>query len=210
MKQWPHLVLRYLDLLIFQFLLVEYFALCWSASCVVKYQNWSGKLRFLISPFRILDLGVIGSTAIVLWLHWYAENREQHIKLGWIRSLQIVQILRLENRFRAWRLLSSVIWLQRKHLLIVSYMAFLILIVISYIVYFFEQRDPNSPFKTIPTSLWWGIVSVMTIGYGDVVPITPEGKIIGGVLSVIGAIIYAIPAGIIATGLALKVCSNMI
>ena len=84
-------------------------------------------------------------------------------------------------------------------------MALLILVLISYVVYFLEQSDPDTTFTTIPNSLYWGIITVCTIGYGDMAPKTTAGRTVGGILAIFGAIVYAIPAGVIATGLALKV-----
>ncbi|KAJ6220358.1 hypothetical protein RDWZM_006170 [Blomia tropicalis] len=202
LEWWAIIVLRVFDILILSILTIEFIALFWSSSCISKYQGWRGSIRFLFSPFRLLDLLIIGICAVVLWTHWLPPNKSY---LLWLRCGQVFQILRLENRFKPWRLLSSVLWLQRKHLLITTYMALLILVLISYVVYFLEQSDPDTTFTTIPNSLYWGIITVCTIGYGDMAPKTTAGRTVGGILAIFGAIVYAIPAGVIATGLALKV-----
>ena len=88
---------------------------------------------------------------------------------------------------------------------ITAYMCILVLIVLSYVVYFCEQVDPNTDYINLPTSIYWGIITVTSVGYGDLAPKTTAGRLIGGALAIIGVIIYAIPSGIIATGLALKV-----
>lgn len=180
----------------------EFITLFWASSCVYTYQGWKGKLAFVFSPFRLLDLLIIGVTAVVIWACWLSPHLSH---LVWLRCGVIFQMLRLENRFRPWRLISSVLYIERKHLLITAYMGFLILVIISYVVYFLEQSDPETDFKNIPTSLYYGVITVCTIGYGDLAPKTTAGRIIGAILAICGAIIYAIPAGIIATGLALKV-----
>lgn len=161
-----------------------------------------GAFRFIFSPFRLLDFLVIAISVFVCWTHWFTPN---FYYITWLRCGQIFQILRLENRFKPWRLLSSVLILQKKHMFITAYMCILVLIVLSYVVYFCEQVDPNTDYINLPTSIYWGIITVTSVGYGDLAPKTTAGRLIGGALAIIGVIIYAIPSGIIATGLALKV-----
>lgn len=195
--------LRALDIIILSILTSEFVALCWASSCVGKYQGWRGKVRFiLLSPFRLLDLLIIGVTAVVVWTCWLNSHQPY---LQWLRCGMIFQILRLEHRFKPWRMISSVLWIERKHLLITVYMGFLVLVTISYVVFFLEQDDPETLFTNIPVSLYWGVITMCTIGYGDLAPKTTAGRTVGALLAICGAIIYAIPAGIIATGLALKV-----
>lgn len=196
------IALRVFDFLILAVLSAEFIALFWASSCIGKYQGFKGAFRFIFSPFRLLDLLVIGISVVVCWTHWLPPSQKYLI---WLRCGQVFQILRLENRFKPWRLLSSVLIMQKKHMLITAYMCFLILVVLSYVVYFCEQDDPNTVFVNIPTSIYWGIITVTSIGYGDIAPKTTAGRFIGGVLAILGMIVYAIPSGIIATGLALKV-----
>jgi voltage-gated potassium channel len=63
-----------------------------------------------------------------------------------------------------------------------------------------ENRAQPEDFSSIPDAMWWAIITVTTVGYGDVVPITPMGKILGSLLGLIGVGMVALPAGILASG----------
>ena len=86
-------------------------------------------------------------------------------------------------------------------------MSFLTLLMTAFLMYFIEVES-NPAFNNLGQSIWWTVVTLCTIGYGDVVPVTTLGKIIAGILSSIGVIIFALPAGILGTGLALKVIKS--
>ena len=66
----------------------------------------------------------------------------------------------------------------------------------------FEIENPAQPdaFSSIPATMWWGIVTLTTVGYGDIVPVTPAGKVLGGMITLIGIGIFALPAGLLASG----------
>ena len=65
-----------------------------------------------------------------------------------------------------------------------------------------ENEAQPDKFPDIPTSLWWGIATLTTVGYGDVFPITPLGRLLGGAIAFLGIGIFAIPTGILANGFA--------
>jgi voltage-gated potassium channel len=69
-------------------------------------------------------------------------------------------------------------------------------------IYLMENDVQPEAFGSIPDSMWWAIVTLTTVGYGDVVPVTPMGKILGGVIGLIGVGMIALPAGIMASGFA--------
>ena len=84
------------------------------------------------------------------------------------------------------------------------YMAFIALIFGAFVIYQVESED-NEQFANFGDSLWWSLVTFTTIGYGDKVPNSGIGKIIGSIFSVLGISLFALPAGILGTGFALKV-----
>ena len=84
------------------------------------------------------------------------------------------------------------------------YLGFLTLIFAAYLIYQFEH-DSNEKFHTFADSLWWGLTSFTTIGYGDRYPESVPGKIMTSAFAVFGISFFALPAGILGTGFALKV-----
>lgn len=67
-------------------------------------------------------------------------------------------------------------------------------------MYLVEAGDPSSNFDSIPVAMWWAVVTLTTVGYGDAVPITTAGKILGGTIALAGVALIAVPAGILGSG----------
>ncbi len=200
------IVLHVLDITIVSLLTAEFLLLAWAATCVSRFRGWAGLGRFLLTPFRIIDLLGIAISGFIIWTHWFNTNRD----IVWLRCGQLFQVLRLETRFKSWRLLRTVFWLERKHLLAVALLCFFVLVFLSYSMYFIEQAgDPETTkFTNIPVSLYWGVVTCFAIGYGDLAPTTTAGRAVEGFLVTFACVIWALPAEILATGLALKVQEN--
>lgn len=75
-----------------------------------------------------------------------------------------------------------------------------VLIIISFFMYYAEHEAQPDKFGSIPEAMWWGMATLTTIGYGDVVPITPLGKFLGGLFALAGVAILALPTGILSSG----------
>jgi voltage-gated potassium channel len=67
-------------------------------------------------------------------------------------------------------------------------------------MYYAEHEAQPEAFSSIPETMWWGIATLTTVGYGDVYPVTALGKLLGGVIAVIGIGLFALPTGILASG----------
>jgi hypothetical protein len=150
-----------MDSLIVALFSSEFLARLWSCSCIFQLQGWKGKLRFIRNPFRIIDLFVITTSCIVLFFDPKDQTFSTFIR--GFRFLQVFQMLRLEHKFRPWRMMASVVWAQREHLAITTYMGFLALLFISFTIYFVE-KDVNPPFNSIAAAMWWGVVTLCTVG----------------------------------------------
>uniref|UniRef100_A0A3B4UPD2 Potassium voltage-gated channel, KQT-like subfamily, member 2a n=1 Tax=Seriola dumerili TaxID=41447 RepID=A0A3B4UPD2_SERDU len=121
-----------------------------------------------------------------------------------LRFLQILRMLRMDRRGGTWKLLGSVVYAHSKELITAWYIGFLCLILASFLVYSVE-KELNDEFETYADALWWGLITLTTIGYGDKVPKTWYGRLLAATFSMIGVAFFALPAGILGSGFALKV-----
>uniref|UniRef100_A0A3Q0SUB0 Potassium voltage-gated channel subfamily KQT member 1 n=1 Tax=Amphilophus citrinellus TaxID=61819 RepID=A0A3Q0SUB0_AMPCI len=187
---------------------VEYFVRLWSAGCRSKYVGIWGRLRFARKPISVIDLIVVVASIIVLSVGSKGQVFATSAVRG-IRFLQILRMLHVDRQGGTWRLLGSVVFIHRQELITTLYIGFLSLIFSSYFVYLAEKDAVNSSgatdFGNYADALWWGVVTVTTIGYGDKVPQTWIGKTIASCFSVFAISFFALPAGILGSGFALKV-----
>uniref|UniRef100_A0A667ZCT0 Potassium voltage-gated channel subfamily Q member 2 n=1 Tax=Myripristis murdjan TaxID=586833 RepID=A0A667ZCT0_9TELE len=121
-----------------------------------------------------------------------------------LRFLQILRMIRMDRRGGTWKLLGSVVYAHSKELITAWYIGFLCLILASFLVYLAEKED-NEQFETYADALWWGLITLTTIGYGDKFPITWNGRLLAATFTLIGVSFFALPAGILGSGFALKV-----
>uniref|UniRef100_A0A8C7ISW8 Potassium voltage-gated channel subfamily KQT member 1 n=1 Tax=Oncorhynchus kisutch TaxID=8019 RepID=A0A8C7ISW8_ONCKI len=187
---------------------VEYGVRLWSAGCRSKYVGVWGRLRFARKPISIIDLIVVVASIIVLVVGSNGQVFATSAVRG-IRFLQILRMLHVDRQGGTWRLLGSVVFIHRQELITTLYIGFLGLIFSSYFVYLAEKDAVDSnganEFGSYADALWWGVVTVTTIGYGDKVPQTWIGKTIASCFSVFAISFFALPAGILGSGFALKV-----
>uniref|UniRef100_A0A6Q2ZGE3 Potassium voltage-gated channel, KQT-like subfamily, member 5b n=1 Tax=Esox lucius TaxID=8010 RepID=A0A6Q2ZGE3_ESOLU len=195
-------------LLILEFVMIvvfglEYIIRIWSAGCCCRYRGWQGRLRFARKPFCVIDIIVlIASVAVVS-----AGSQGNIFATSALRSLRFLQILRMvrmDRRGGTWKLLGSVVYAHSKELVTAWYIGFLVLIFSSFLVYLVENKI-NSEFATYADALWWGTITLTTIGYGDKTPKTWTGRMLSAGFALLGISFFALPAGILGSGFALKV-----
>ncbi|XP_026224211.1 potassium voltage-gated channel subfamily KQT member 2-like isoform X5 [Anabas testudineus] len=182
---------------------VEYIVRIWAAGCCCRYRGWRGRLKFARKPFCVIDIMVLIASVSVL----AAGSQGNVFATSAIRSLrflQILRMLRMDRRGGTWKLLGSVVYAHSKELITAWYIGFLCLILASFLVYSVE-KELNDEFETYADALWWGLITLTTIGYGDKVPKTWYGRLLAATFSMIGVAFFALPAGILGSGFALKV-----
>uniref|UniRef100_A0A3Q0S0W4 Potassium voltage-gated channel subfamily Q member 2 n=1 Tax=Amphilophus citrinellus TaxID=61819 RepID=A0A3Q0S0W4_AMPCI len=182
---------------------VEYMVRIWAAGCCCRYRGWRGRLKFARKPFCVIDIMVLIASISVL----AAGTQGNVFATSAIRSLRFLQILRMirmDRRGGTWKLLGSVVYAHSKELITAWYIGFLCLILASFLVYLAEKED-NEQFETYADALWWGLITLTTIGYGDKFPITWNGRLLAATFTLIGVSFFALPAGILGSGFALKV-----
>ncbi|XP_015835175.1 potassium voltage-gated channel subfamily KQT member 5 isoform X5 [Tribolium castaneum] len=196
-------VLTYMESFVVIWFAIEFSLRLWSSGCRSRYQGYIGRLKFLRRPFCIIDVITIVASIVVLVM----RSRGQVLATSALRGLRFFQILRMvrmDRRGGTWKLLGSVVYAHRQELITTLYIGFLGLIFASFLV-FLAEKDVNKNFSNFAQALWWGVITLCTVGYGDMVPETWQGKIIASFCALLGISFFALPAGILGSGFALKV-----
>lgn len=178
--------------------LAEFLYRLWYAS--QKYDGNSplkSTLLFLIHPLTIIDIIVIAPLFAMIWTH-NLHDADTVI----LRVLRFTSILNLFHFYRSSRVLrllrdmSREIWFEMMVIFILSLQC----VLISGILFYALEHGSNSHVQNIFDGIWWSVVTLTTIGYGDIYPITFSGRVLGMVLAFVGIGLVALPTGILTSG----------
>ncbi|XP_050666242.1 potassium voltage-gated channel subfamily KQT member 1 isoform X2 [Leptidea sinapis] len=198
------IVLFYMETVVVVWFAIEFFLRLWSSGCRSRYQGSMGRLKFLRRPFCIIDVTTILASMVVLGMGSSGQVFAASALRG-LRFFQILRMVRMDRRGGTWKLLGSVVYAHRQELITTLYIGFLGLIFASFLVYLAEKDVADTKFKNFAEALWWGVITLCTVGYGDMVPQTWQGKFIASFCALLGISFFALPAGILGSGFALKV-----
>lgn len=174
---------------------VEYLLRLWSCTCMTAYrQPIRGRLRFAVQPMSLIDLMAISP----LLLYGFDIDLRA---LRAVRMIRLLRLLKLARYFDGLYVLGRVVKEKGPELVSILFVMFLVLVVASTFMYRLEN-GVNPAFSSIPAAMWWGVATLTTIGYGDIVPVTPGGKIFGAFIAVLGIGMFAIPAGLLGSAFA--------
>jgi voltage-gated potassium channel len=148
---------------------------------------WRERMRYIISLPGLVDL--VAAIPFALTPHL-------GLNLDW---LDIVPIFKLLRHTAAFQFMVEAIYSERRVLGSAAVLMLALLVFQSSMVYYFEREAQPDKYGSIPEAMWWGIVTLTTVGYGDVTPVTLWGRIAGGLTAVMGLCMFAIPVGIIAS-----------
>ena len=166
---------------------LEYGLRVWSCTASPHYRApfW-GRLRYIRTPLALIDLLAI----LPFFLSFTFD----------LRSLRMVRLLRLAKLGRysvALQTIGHVLLAKQEELVTLMGLLFLLLLGASSCMYFAEHHAQPDQFSSIPATMWWGIATLTTVGYGDIYPVTELGKAIASVIAILGIGIFALPAGIL-------------
>lgn len=156
----------------------------------LKIPNWRKRLRYLRSPLAIIDLLAILPTYLMFFVSF---------DLRFLRVFRLLRVFKLTRYSRAMQLLLQSIREEKGPLLAAFFIMGVALITASCGIYLIEHDVQPDKFGSIPDAMWWAMATLTTVGYGDVVPITPMGRFFGGVITVLSMGMVAIPTGLLAS-----------
>ncbi|MDR9402114.1 MAG: ion transporter [Halothece sp. Uz-M2-17] len=173
---------------------VEYVLRVWSCTVKEPYHHplW-GRLRFMVTPLALIDLLAI--------IPFYLPLLSPQMRIGRaLRLFRLFRVLKLNRYTDSLSILVRVLRLKQEELILSLFVLSVLLAIASSLIYFAEHNAQPEAFSSIPEAMWWGTITLTTVGYGDVYPITLIGRILGAILAILGIGLFALPAGILASG----------
>ncbi|RMH62423.1 MAG: ion transporter [Zetaproteobacteria bacterium] len=170
---------------------IEYLLRVW-----VSVENSSkpplrARIRYIFSFMALVDLLAI----LPFYLSMFVG-----IDTRLLRILRLLRIFKLTRHFQVLGILIEVLRIEGPALLAAVFIMLVLALLAAAGMYVVEHEAQPEAFANIPTSMWWAIVTLTTVGYGDIVPVTAAGKLLAIVITVLGVGMAALPAGIIAAG----------
>ncbi|MGD9783138.1 MAG: cyclic nucleotide-gated ion channel [Hyphomicrobiaceae bacterium] len=178
---------------------VEYLARIWVAvemPFLSRLPAWKARLRMAQRPQLIIDLLAI----LPFYLAWMLT-----IDLRVLRILRLLRFFKLSRYSPAMHTLIRVLSNERRALMGAGLLLTGAVLFAATGMYYLESHAQPDKFGSVPDAAWWAIATLTTVGYGDVAPITPMGKVFGGMVMIIGLSVLALPVAIISTGFAQEV-----
>lgn len=177
---------------------VEYALRVWSMGERAQdgESTWLHRRRYMFSFYGVIDLLAIMPSILVYFM--------PGIDLRSLRAVRLLRILKFSHYSYALQDLGRAIYEERRAFTASFYVLGIVLVLASTLMYLVEHKAQPEHFGSIPDAMWWGVITLTTVGYGDVSPITPLGKLFGGVVAFLGVCTVALLTGILASSFAVQ------
>lgn len=170
---------------------VEYVLRVWSCTASPRFAGpLRGRLRFVITPLAVIDF-------LAVLPFWLPMLRVDLRVMRAVRLFRAFRLLKLGRYSTAMQTFGRVLTSKRADLLATLLMMGLLLLLGASLMYYVEHSAQPAQFTSIPGTMWWGIATLTTVGYGDMYPVTNLGQVLGAVIMVLGIGMFALPAGIL-------------
>lgn len=170
---------------------LEYFSRLWCCNINPKYQN---RFKYAITPLAIIDLLAILPFYLGMFLP------EDYLIFKILRVMRIFRLFKLGHYSDAYYTIIKVFYKKAELIFTSLTFIFSLQIVFASLIYLAEHQVPDTNFTSIPSALYWSIITMTTVGYGDIYPTTCLGRIVAGFTAVSGVILFSLPTAILASG----------
>ncbi|RXP46896.1 ion transporter [Lutibacter sp. HS1-25] len=180
---------------------IEYVLRLWTSDLDPSYKgnSFQKRIKFIFSKFGLIDLFAI----LPFYLPFIFPFDLRILRI--LRLFRLLRIFKLGRYSKSLKTISSVLKETRSELSITLFIAFILLVLSSTLMYYFENDVQPEKFASIGHSFWWAVATLTTVGYGDVYPITGIGKILSAIIALIGIGFVALPTGIISSAFIEKI-----
>jgi voltage-gated potassium channel len=173
---------------------VEYAVRLWSCTAMPAYAGpVRGRLRFALRPLPLVDLVAI----LPLFMPLLGLDL-RFVRV--VRLFRLLRVLKLARYSSALRLLGRVVYGKRDELTSIFFVLIILLVLSSSLMYLAENGAQPEVFSSIPTTMWWSVITLTTVGYGDAYPVTAIGRLIASMIAILGIGMFALPAGLLGAG----------
>jgi voltage-gated potassium channel len=183
--------LEYFEIVSVAVFSLEYVARLWSCTTEPAYARpLLGRLRFALTPLALIDL-----LAILPFFLLFAG-----VDLRVLRIFRLFRAVKLVRYMESLQLMGRVIRSRKEELLATVAVLLLLLILASSLMYYVENQVQPEVFPDIPSSMWWAVATLTTVGYGDAYPVSALGKLLGSFAAILGIGLFALPTAILGSG----------
>lgn len=173
---------------------IEYILRLWTCDIDKKFRGITGRIKYAIVPLAIIDLIAI----LPFYIPMVVRLDLRFMRA--IRLLRLLRVLKMGRYSESLKILGNVVRTKKEELIMTTFIILIILTISSSLMYLAENDVQPEVFPNIPSAMWWGIITLTTVGYGDTYPITPVGKLLGAIIAILGIGVFALPAGILCAG----------
>ena len=171
---------------------IEYLLRLWTCTINKRFRDpITGRIKFAFTPLLIIDLIAI----LPFYLPFIIP-----IDLRFLRMLRLFRIFKMTRYSSSIQMFGSILKKKKDEIFISLAIVIMLLVLSASMMYFAENSTQPEVFSSIPHSMWWAVATLSTVGYGDVYPVTTIGKILGGIVALLGISMFALPTGILASG----------
>lgn len=190
MEPYMH-VLRVVEQLTLLVFCVEYALRIWTAPLLYPgLSPWKAVIKFLHSYDGVVDL-------LTILPFFFLDG---FIVFRMLRVVRIFHLFRINSYYDSFNVITSVLYEKRNQLLSSLFILVVLILASSLGMYSAEHEAQPELFKNALSGIWWSVSALLTVGYGDIYPITPLGRAMAIVISFLGVMAVAIPTGIISAG----------
>jgi voltage-gated potassium channel len=174
---------------------VEYFLRIWTVTLSPEYRRpIRGRVSFMATPFGIIDLLSFLPFYLIPFIPLNLFS------FRFFQILRVLRVLKISHYVPYWQVFVKVFQAKKNELKVIGFIILFLLVTSSSIMYFLEYPYQPLRFSSIPATMWWAIVTMTTVGYGDLVPITITGKILAGLLALSGLLMFVLPTALLGSG----------
>ena len=186
-------VLEFVTIVIFA---AEYILRIWTADYLYPDEKpeWKARIRFVFSAYGIIDL----FTIIPYFLPFIFPVGAVAFRM--FRVIRIFRLFKINAQYDAFNVITSVLREKKNQLISSVCMIFILMLASSLCMYSLEHEAQPDQFKNAFSGIWWSVSTLLTVGYGDIYPVTVAGKVMAIIISFLGVGMVAVPTGIISAG----------